>query len=133
MYNRYIPTQTGFEAVPNARPDSAAAAPDRRRTGVGPAFAQQSTGVSPAPGLHQSGSKRTKGGFASILSRFGLDSGEGISQKLSGLLKSIGLENIDIGDILLALIVLFLILEDGDDLDLIIALGLMILFSLGET
>ncbi len=53
-------------------------------------------------------------------------------QALSNLLGSVGLKELDTGDILLALIVLFLILEDGDDLELLIALGLMILLNLGE-
>lgn len=57
---------------------------------------------------------------------------EGAGQALSALLKKLHLDDLDAGDILLALIVLLLILEDGDDLDLIITLGLMILFSLGE-
>lgn len=59
--------------------------------------------------------------------------GNGVSQSVDALLQNFHLENLDTGDILLALIVLFLILEDGDDLDLIITLGLMILFSLGES
>ena len=47
-------------------------------------------------------------------------------------MKNLGLKDMDTGDILLALIVLFLILEDGDDLDLVITLALMILLNLGE-
>ena len=49
---------------------------------------------------------------------------------LTGLLKSLGLEELDRGDILLMLI-LFLLLTDGDDLDPVITLGLLLLFSLG--
>ena len=45
-----------------------------------------------------------------------------------GILK---LENIDTGDVLLLLIVLYLLVE-GDDLELVIALGLVLLMGLGE-
>ncbi len=62
-----------------------------------------------------------------VLGNFGLEEGG-----LSSILKRLHLEDLDSGDILLGLIILFLILEDGDNLDLIITLGLMILFSLGE-
>lgn len=71
-----------------------------------------------------------KGGLSGLLGSLG--SGEGLGQSVSSLLKSFHLDDLDTGDILLALIVLLLILEDGDNLDLIITLGLMILFSLGE-
>ena len=49
---------------------------------------------------------------------------------LTGLLRSLGLEDLDRGDILL-LLILFLILTDSDDLDPVITLGLLLLFSLG--
>ena len=55
---------------------------------------------------------------------------EGLSS-LSGLLKSLRLEGIDSGDILLLLIALFL-WKEGDDPDLLIALGLVFLMGLGE-
>lgn len=80
-------------------------------------------------------SRRDGGGLLSgLLGRLGTKAGEGsqVSQALSGLLKSLHLEHLDTGDILLGLIVLFLVLEDGDDLDLLITLGLTILLSLGE-
>lgn len=51
---------------------------------------------------------------------------------LSGLLKSLHLENIDSGDILLLLIMLYLLVE-GDDLELVIALGLVLLMGLGDS
>lgn len=53
--------------------------------------------------------------------------GEGLKH----LLLSLGLEDIDTGDILLFLIVLFL-LNEGDEHELAITLGLMLLLSLGE-
>ncbi len=78
--------------------------------------------------------RRGGGPLGGLLGRLGAGSGEGkqIGQALSGLLKSLHLEHLDTGDILLGLIVLFLVLEDGDDLDLLITLGLTILLSLAE-
>ena len=48
---------------------------------------------------------------------------------LAGLLKGLKLDSLDTGDILLLLILLFLFLE-GDDMELIIALGLLLLMGL---
>lgn len=107
MYNRYIPREADYAPIP----------PPRSQT-PGP----------PPP--------RTKGGLSGLLG--GLlrqepgETGDKVNQALSSLLNSVGLKELDTGDILLALIVLFLILEDGDDLELLIALGLMILLNLGE-
>lgn len=55
----------------------------------------------------------------------------GLSQLLSGVRKHFSLENLDAGDILLVLIILFLYLE-GDNLELVITLGLMLLLGLGD-
>ena len=55
----------------------------------------------------------------------------GLSQLLDGVLKHFSLENFDTGDILLVLIILFLYLE-GDNLELVITLGLMLLLGLGD-
>ena len=54
-----------------------------------------------------------------------------ITTLLSGAFKHLKLENFDTGDILLVLIILFLFLE-GDNLELVITLGLMLLLGLGE-
>ena len=48
---------------------------------------------------------------------------------LSGLLKGLKLEGLDTGDGLLLLILLFLFLE-GDDMELVITLGLLLLLGL---
>ena len=48
---------------------------------------------------------------------------------LGGLLKTLKLDKLDTGDILLLLILLFLFLE-GDDLELVITLGLLLLMGL---
>ena len=55
----------------------------------------------------------------------------GLSQLLEGVRKHFSLENFDTGDILLVLIILFLYLE-GDNLELVITLGLMLLLGLGD-
>ncbi len=69
-----------------------------------------------------------------------LSGGEGLSALfapgdgtgvLSRALKALHLEDLDTGDILLLLIVLYLMAE-GDDLDLVIALGLVLIMGLGE-
>jgi len=50
---------------------------------------------------------------------------------LSGLLKTLRLDRIDSGDILLLLIMLYL-MKEGDDMDLVIALGLTLIMGLGD-
>ena len=50
---------------------------------------------------------------------------------LSGLLKTLHLDSFDSGDILLLRILLYLLAE-GDDLDLVIALGAVLFLGLGE-
>ncbi len=54
---------------------------------------------------------------------------EAPSGGLASLLKTLKLEKLDTGDVLLLLIILFLFLE-GDDMELIITLGLMLLLGL---
>ena len=54
-----------------------------------------------------------------------------LSDLLGGLLKHFSLDKLDSGDILLMFILLFLFLE-GDNLELVITLGLMLLLGLGE-
>ena len=49
---------------------------------------------------------------------------------LSGLLKGLRLDKLDSGDILLLLITLYLLVE-GEDMDLVLALGLVLLTGLG--
>ena len=60
---------------------------------------------------------------------------KGLGQLLDGVMKHFSLEHFDTGDILLVLIILFLYLEDGDNLELVITLGLLLLLGLddGET
>ncbi len=119
MYNRYIPVENRYETVKKSEGMGASHGKNDQCKPKG----QRAVGDSFVKG---------KGGLGSILGGLGDGLGDGIGQTVDSLLRSFHLENIDTGDILLALIVLFLILEDGDNLDLIITLGLMILFSLGE-
>lgn len=51
---------------------------------------------------------------------------EGKTGLLSGLLRRLRLEDIDTGDLLL-LLILFLLFKDGEDEELLIALGLMLI------
>ena len=55
---------------------------------------------------------------------------EGVTGWLGGLLKGIHPEEMDSGDILLILILLFLFLESDDNLELVITLGLLLVFGL---
>ena len=56
----------------------------------------------------------------------------GLGQLLDGVMKHFSLKNFDTGDILLVLIILFLYLEDGDNLELVITLGLLLLLGLDD-
>ena len=55
----------------------------------------------------------------------------GIFDTLGNIFKDFSLKNLDSGDLLLLLIILFLFLE-GDNVDLVIALGLMFLLGFGS-
>ncbi len=57
---------------------------------------------------------------------------KGLGQLLDGVMKHFSLERFDTGDILLVLIILFLYLEDGDNLELVITLGLLLLLGLDD-
>lgn len=111
MYNRYISQEADYGPIPPSQHEGALPPPP------------------PPP-------PRSGGGLGGLLN--GLLHGEGaglgdkVSQTLSAVCKAVGIKDLDTGDILLALIVLFLILEDGDDLELLIALGLMLVLHLGE-
>ena len=114
MYSRYLPPEEAFFPLPPEEPSTPppgqepAAHPPSRPA---PRSAPKSAPKGPAEEL--------LGGLAQELN------------KLLGGLFRFSLEDLDTGDILLFLIVLFLFLE-GDDIDLAIALGLTLLLSLGE-
>lgn len=100
LYNRYIPDNTCYEPV-------------------------HEKGRTPASLGHDKNAQRppsppTKG--ANPL--------DGIIGGLSGLLKNLHIQKLDSGDLLLVLILLFLFLERDDNLELVITLGLLLLFGL---
>ena len=103
MYNRYIPEETSYTPVPP--PQSTPVGEPQRRQSQPFRLPELLTGK--GGGLFQGG------------------------QGLSSLLKSFHLENLDSGDILLLLIMLYLLVE-GDEMDLVIALGLVLLMGLGD-
>ena len=135
MYNRYIPADTAYDQVkepmppeegrPRREPEKAAAQEQRqpasqpRPTGNG-----RPTQNGPAMGFRLPPFPGGMEGRSALFS--GKDRGG-----LSGLLKTLHLENIDPGDVLLLLIVLYLLVE-GDDLELVIALGLVLIMGLGD-
>lgn len=102
MYNRYIPQDVSYTPV-EEKPSSR---PGPRRAAF--RFSDFLGG---------------KEGISSLL-------GEREGSGLSGLLSALRLEHIDSGDVLLLLIMLYLLVE-GDDLELVIALGLVLLMGLG--
>ncbi|MGN0985507.1 MAG: hypothetical protein ACI4OU_03350 [Candidatus Enterenecus sp.] len=55
----------------------------------------------------------------------------GLSKVLGGVMKQFSLEDFDTGDILLVLIILLLLLE-GDNLEVVITLGLMLLLGFND-
>ena len=122
MYNRYIPNGASYTRVRVEEP-------------VG-----SSPGATQAKEPHQKarpGDQRfqhTGRPGPSGTTGFSLPSfltGEGGSGGLGGLLKALKLEDLDSGDLLLLLIVLLLLWE-GDDLELVIALGLVLILGLGD-
>lgn len=110
LYNRYIPRNTTYTPVETEDLPNRQETPDLK------------------PGNDP---QQTRGAFSPPKSAPSGDLLGGISDLLGGIFQTVSLEHLDAGDILLALIVLFLFLE-GDNLDVVIALGLMLLLGLGE-
>lgn len=100
MYNRYIPRDSHYEQVREPNYNSSPIRPPKNAQRPPPPSAK---GENPLAGI--------VGG-------------------LSGLLKNFHLEKLDSGDILLVLILLFLFLERDDNLELVITLGLLLVFGL---
>ena len=105
MYNRYIPEDTSYTQIEES---------------VSPPAPRNVSGSAPA-------SERRSRPTAISLPSF-LTEKEG----LSGIFKSLRLDRFDSGDILLLLIMLYLMAE-GDDLELVIALGLTLIMGLGDS
>ena len=106
MYNRYIPKDAAYTRVEEEPPKAEKLS-------------------EPRPGQSRGNSFQLP---RFLTGKDGLLSGSG---GISSLLKSLKLDNIDKGDVLLLLIILFLLAE-GDDLELVIALGLVLLMGLGD-
>lgn len=121
MYNRYIPRDTDY--VPAGRPDGPAPAPRRKGS---EREAGGRGGIHGAPAA--SGLSALLGGKERLSALLSPDKGAG---GLSALLRSLKLGDWDSGDLLLLLIILFLLAE-GDDLELVIALGLALMMGLGD-
>ncbi len=118
MYNRYIRNDYGqYERIPVPEPPEQ----EPQHSGFDPspedAWSGPPPGNGPPPGERQSQSQNNPpppdGG----------QSGKGF---LSGLLKKLNLQNIDTGDLLL-LVLLFLLFREGEDEELLIALGLLLI------
>ena len=112
MYNRYIPDGAVYTRVTmdddEPRRSREPERPERQEHLEGPRSQGRSRPSQPPPGLP-----------------------EGVSSSLKSLISSLGLEKLDRGDLLLFLILL-LLLKEGDDLEMIIALGLTLLMGLGD-
>lgn len=116
MYNRYLPREETYAPVSETISDH-----------------NQYSRPEPA-------AQATQDGFGKIFSALGggfeLGKWKGLldGDKFGGLdqlLTLLHLENLDSGDILLILIILLLLVE-GDNLELVITLGLMLLLGLGD-
>ena len=111
MYNRYIPQGGTYTRV--------------RIEDDPPPPVRQPESPAPPPPAGAAGQKgRALPELSSLLFGRG-EQGGGVS----GLLKALKLDDLDSGDVLLLLIVLFLLVE-GDDLELVIALGLVLIMGL---
>ena len=118
MYNRYLDDDE-FVLLD---PEPQASVPGQQMKG-------QNRPNQPRPGQHRP-APRPVGPSPSKNDLVGEITG-GLGQLLDGVRKHFSLENFDTGDILLVLIILFLYLE-GDNLELVITLGLMLLLGLGD-
>ena len=115
VYNRYL-DHLPSSPLPRAGADHAPSPGGGDRQG---ARRPSGPGASPSPGASRSGPRLLEGLTG------------GVGELLGGVLKQFSLDRFDTGDILLVLIILFLLVE-GDDLELVITLGLMLLLGLGD-
>ena len=142
MYNRYIPENTdytwvGEESKPAWTPNRGTRSASRPGTTSAPGGRAASGHTGTRDGT-SSQSHTGKTGSNGLFGSAFWNGSEGLSalwkgkraEGLSGLLKGLKLDEVDTGDILLLLIVLYLLVE-GDDLELVIALGLVLLMGLG--
>lgn len=112
MYNRYIPDGAVYTRVPMEDD------PPRRQEQKSPPSRQEFHERPASPSRPRS--NQSPSGLL-----------DGAQSSLNSLISSLGLEKLDSGDLLLFLILL-LLLKEGDDLEMIIALGLTLLMGLGD-
>ena len=125
MYNRYIPGSGGYARVVMEEDDRSAVYAKREERTQSQSR-PQSTRQSDRHARREASRPQDK--FKNPLNFLG---GEDKNAGIAGILKSLHLEDLDSGDILLLLIILFVFLE-GDNMELVITLGLMLLMGLGE-
>lgn len=126
MYNRYIPGANGHTRIA-VEEDS----PRQQRTGEQTTRQQQSQSRQQNKGHSAQGPRIPQDLFKNLTGVLNFSGGEDKNAGIAGILKSLHLDDLDSGDILLLLIILLLFLE-GDNLELVITLGLMLLLGLGE-
>lgn len=136
MYNRYIPNGNTYTRVVVDEN------PPRQHSGQhsGQRAEKHSERHSEQERQHSNtGGRKTQNSrgvgqdlFENLTRPFRFLGGEEKNAGIAGILKGLNLEDIDSGDILLLLIILLLFL-DGDNTELVITLGLMLLLGLGDT
>ncbi len=127
MYNRYIPGSGGYTRVTVQETESPTVQPGEQK--------RSTSGSQPHGGYRQSNRQRSGSNPQDMFKRLSAPlnflGGEDKNAGIAGILKSLHLEDLDSGDILLLLIILFVFLE-GDNIELVITLGLMLLLGLGD-
>lgn len=127
MYNRYIRNDAGvYQRIPVQEdpPPSGGAS----RTDEGPrqqAYEQTYWEPPPQGDPQQSNTRQESSGWEGF-GPFAPPKGGDKKGFLSGLLGKLKLDEIDTGDLLL-LVILFLLFKDGEDEELLIALGLLLI------
>lgn len=152
MYNRYIPDDASYSPVQEENQNSKAPEGPRQETNSQPSSGQfqRPAGSYSPPGPRQAPGQQNPFGIGGFKLPSFLNGKDGLGSLLSGkdglgslfsgkergglssLLKTLKLDDIDTGDILLLLIILYLLVE-GDDLELVIALGLVLLMGFGDS
>lgn len=128
MYNRYVPKGNGHVRVriEDAPEQEEAQSPSSDEKKYTPADSgAQAHGGEQKKNFAGSDYRETKRNVAAANLMGDKSAG------LKSLLKVLKLEDVDSGDLLLLLIVL-LLLTDGDELDMVITLGLMLFLGLGD-
>lgn len=126
MYNRYIPGTGGYTRVTVREQEERTWKPgEQKQSGSG---GRTHSGHGQRDRAKPGGPQDVFQRLSAPLNFFG---GEDKNAGMAGILKSLHLEDLDSGDVLLLLIILFLFLE-GDNVELVITLGLMLLLGLGD-